>query len=151
MAALYLNSLTHAEIVTIKASFYYLTNAAFQCDKKAQDNSEKQRISFEDARKKVAELNHCFTELPKEIVLDKVYKIRRCFCRFFDPSVMWLFKAWAAFDKAGVLPFPGSYTDQPAKIFEVFSVFDGLKAEQMEEERKKMEAKNKAKKSPRRR
>lgn len=40
----------------------------------------------------------------------------------------------------GLLPFPGSVSEQPAQIMEIFSVLTALKLEQEEKQRKKLES-----------
>lgn len=45
--------------------------------------------------------------------------------------------------KQGVLPFPGSMSEQPAKIIEIFDVLQQLELEQEEKTRKKLEKESK--------
>ena len=45
--------------------------------------------------------------------------------------------------KRGCLPYPGSVSEQPAKIMEIFSVFEQLELEQEEKARKQIERENK--------
>jgi hypothetical protein len=42
-----------------------------------------------------------------------------------------------------MLPFEGALLDQPAKVLDVFSVFEGLEAEKQEAARKNAESKAK--------
>ena len=54
-----------------------------------------------------------------------------------------------AYDKHGILPFPGSFSEQPAKIIEIFQVLDQLKGEhekKQHEERQREQNKTKPKK-----
>lgn len=62
--------------------------------------------------------------------------------------------AWTLFEnyERGLLPFPGSVSDQPAQIMEIFGTFQALRIERQENERKKLEKKdvgNKYKGKPR--
>jgi len=45
--------------------------------------------------------------------------------------------------KQGVLPFPGSTSEQPAKIIEIFNVLDQLDFEKQEKQAREQEAKTK--------
>jgi hypothetical protein len=45
--------------------------------------------------------------------------------------------------KKGSLPFPGSVSEQPAKIIEIFNVLEQLELEQQEKQRKAVEKEQK--------
>lgn len=49
--------------------------------------------------------------------------------------------AWTLFEnyERGLLPFPGSVSEQPAQIMEIFGVFNALRLETLEVERKRIE------------
>lgn len=53
--------------------------------------------------------------------------------QFVEPSLGYYLEAFYAYDNQGVLPFPGSFTEQPSKILDIFEI---LKQMQSEEENK---------------
>jgi len=94
----------------------------------------------------------------KELLLSKVKRIEGCtdtrpiiyafsdlsysLCpgNFTSGSAVWILGLYREFQK-GVLPFPGSLVDQPAKIMECFGIIDEYNGIKLEQERKKQEAK----------
>lgn len=68
-------------------------------------------------------------------------KYYTCIGNFFDPSVAHFFEMLNKYDQ-GVLPYPGSFSEQPGKVIEVFQMLDGLKKEKMRQE--ELKAKQKA-------
>lgn len=77
----------------------------------------------------------CFK--PSAIVLHKIKDIhfKSCVGNFFDYSALSLLDAHDKLEK-GILPFPGSYMDQPAKVMEVFKLISNHKADQILEANK---------------
>lgn len=55
-------------------------------------------------------------------------------------------QSFGLFKRNSVLPYPGSYSEQPNKIIECFNVLSAIQHEESEKERKKQELQNKRKK-----
>lgn len=59
--------------------------------------------------------------------------------RFKHESFYFYLTAFRAYEEHGILPFSGAYGDQPAKIIEVFEVFEQLKFEETQKIYKEQE------------
>lgn len=79
---------------------------------------------------KYRESKGCFDIKP--MVLHKVGNIHfnTCIGNFFDYTTLSLLDAHDKLDK-GILPFPGSYMDQPSKVIEVMKIIGNHKSEQV--------------------
>jgi hypothetical protein len=71
-------------------------------------------------------------------------KFSKCIGNFFDLSVLSLMEMQRQYDK-GVLPFPGSLSQQPNKVIEAFAVIERYKFEKLERDRKQKELKERGK------
>lgn len=56
------------------------------------------------------------------------------------PLMDYILVLFSQYDQHGTLPFPGSLSDQPAKVIEIFNVLQSLKLEQETKARKAAEA-----------
>lgn len=74
-------------------------------------------------------------------------KYFKCPGNFYEPSMAYLMEGYEKY-KQGVMPYPGSFYDQPAKIIEIYKLIDAL----LVDKRRKAqdEANRKAKRSRRR-
>jgi hypothetical protein len=67
-------------------------------------------------------------KLPSEIISLNIHF--KCNLDRFNVSYFeFVIVAFEAYNKNGVLPYPGSLSDQPNKIIEIFNVLDSLKLE----------------------
>lgn len=64
------------------------------------------------------------------------------FRNFSCPSFDYYCTLYGPYNVHGILPFPGAFCDQPAKIIEVFNTIRALAAEKQERELKKEQKKN---------
>jgi hypothetical protein len=69
---------------------------------------------------------------------------KTCIGNFVNQKILRFFEAFLAFEAHGVLPFPGSYLEQPAKIMDMFDHFRSYQHERSIEEQKKLKKKEKA-------
>jgi hypothetical protein len=46
------------------------------------------------------------------------------------PQFNYIYTMYSKYEKYGVLPFPGSLSEQPAKIIEIFGVINAIEAEE---------------------
>lgn len=53
--------------------------------------------------------------------------------RFNYPMFNYVFRLYDRYNEAGILPFEGSHSDQPAQIIEIFSVLEQLQLETQKE------------------
>lgn len=71
-------------------------------------------------------------------------KFSTCVGNFFDWTVLSLLEMQRLYDK-GILPYPGSLSNQPNKIIEAFTVIEKYKYEKAERDRKTRELKERGK------
>lgn len=64
------------------------------------------------------------------------------FRNFVCPDFDYYCTLFGPYDKHGVLPYPGTFCDQPSKIIEVFNTLRALVAEMRDREQKKELKKN---------
>ena len=70
----------------------------------------------------------------------EAFKLDRCLGNYYSPAVGFWFRAYRQF-QAGMLPFEGALLDQPAKVLDIFNVFESIEAEKAEAARKNAERK----------
>lgn len=73
----------------------------------------------------------------------RVLRYSTCIGNWADPTWSHWFELHGAYAK-GFLPFPGTYSDQPSKVMEVFKVIDQHVAEVVAEKERDMKRKAKA-------
>jgi hypothetical protein len=86
----------------------------------------------------LAELKSKMGKLPSEIIsLDVHFKrgVEQFEIEYFGYA-MTLFDAY---DRLGILPYSGSFSDQPAKIIEIFGVLEQLKFERQQNQQEQHE------------
>lgn len=95
------------------------------------------------------EMKSKMSKLPSEVIsLDLHFKsgIEQFEYEYFG----FLVTSFDAYDRLGILPYPGSFVEQPAKIIELFGIVEQLKTErqnkQQEEHNKEMKKQNRKKK-----
>lgn len=64
------------------------------------------------------------------------FKFRTCIGNFFNEEALGWIEAQEKFEQ-GVMPFPGSYMEQPSKVLDVFRVIKNFKIEKEIEQIKK--------------
>ena len=66
--------------------------------------------------------------VPEVRSLDLIFKCDLGALEF--PQFNYIYSLYAKYDQFGVLPFPGSHSEQPAKIIEIFDVISAVQAEE---------------------
>lgn len=129
-----MSTITESDWVEIVATLRAVDNPDFQCQVCLGDPGGEARVQNKRQSKACSELR----EQPLWD-FDGV-SFRTCIGNFVSESVFtWL----SAFQKyrEGVLPFGGSFFDQPAKAIELFTAFEGHFQRKIEAEQKKQAAK----------
>lgn len=76
---------------------------------------------------------------PQKVAIARIgddLSFRRCPGNFYSHSVAHWYRAYTLYEK-GVMPFPGSYIEQPNKVVELFSIFEAWKVDREVREHKK--------------
>lgn len=137
------SSITEADYVSLATFFLSQTNENFNCDMCLSRFCH--RSDAEAMDKKWRTAKGCFdvSEKPKHSLIDKSRGITidylTCPGNLSSPSDGHLFSMLDVFEK-GTMPFPGCYSDQPAKVVEAFNVIVNLREQHnkdMEEREKK--------------
>ena len=66
--------------------------------------------------------------------------------QFKEPGLNFYLSAFHAYDTSGILPFPGTFSEQPAKILDIFDIMSQLKFDEEDRIRKETERELKRKK-----
>jgi len=110
-----LNSITAKEYVSLISSFWAIYSPEYNCQKCIKKYSESAR----DLRKS------CFTKRQKPIISYEGINYYKCPSNWSNSGVFRLIDMFRFF-KNGMLPFEGGLLNQPAKLIDVFSLFDNL-------------------------
>lgn len=70
----------------------------------------------------------------------EVFTVDRCLGNYYTPNIGLLYRAYQQFEK-GVMPFEGPFLEQPARMIDMFGVFESLEAERQEAANKNAERK----------
>lgn len=129
-----LNEVTPEEYAVVVATFLVVSEPAMRCEKcLAQFNDPKNSEHFR--RNKLG----CFGGDGKVFLKWAGVEFMTCPGNLFSFSVMEWIGFWNVWRNKGILPFQGGFAEQPAKVVDLFRLFDRL-----EEYRKESEAKRKA-------
>lgn len=134
-----LSNLTTREWVQVKATLHALADKRFSCESCLTQYQN--RADFESMTQKLRDSKGCATLLPQPAhQIENSIKFSSCIGNFVMPGIYPWLEAHAYFER-GILPFPGSLMDQPAKVIQLFNVIDGYKnaqaTKQAEELRRK--------------
>lgn len=133
-----LNNLTVNEQVYLEASFRYNTMDAFKCkDKLKELLQDKQMKAYQK------KLDLCKATAKGRYRFHDRYSYDKCLCNYLIESDMYYYLNLHQQYENGILPYPGSLVDQPAKIIEIFNFLALMKAElheRQEKEQKQKEA-----------
>jgi len=89
-------------------------------------NKHKEADDWEKTNRLLRERKGCFDEI-MEYKVDNVI-FRKCVGNFILPNTEVYLSMWILYQK-GVMPYPGSYTEQPAKIIQIFNIINARKQE----------------------
>jgi ribosomal protein L32 len=117
-----------------------MTESHFDCENKLKTAT--QRMGFEKATEHMQKINGCGTyRLRHRYEIDGI-RFHECLCGYRNPSISLYLDLEDKFNK-GILPFNGSYLDQPSKIIEIMNRISQLKFDRSERNRKKWEQEQK--------
>jgi hypothetical protein len=141
-----ISRLTNQDYIAIRSTLHALDNRDFYCDDCL--SKYEGRRDADEMSKRARELKGC--ETVKNSVIHTVSSLtgkesilfRTCIGNFFDHSVIPLLEMEKQYQK-GVLPYPGSLSEQPYKIIEAFRVIEHYRYEKLERDRKAREQKEK--------
>ena len=118
-----ISSITNKEYVQLVSTYWYMCDENFNCFK----CKKKYSLGVRDKNKA------CFTPREKEIVnYNGSIKYFTCPSNNFNHSCVAIIDMHRLF-QAGILPFTGGLSDQPAKIIEFFKIIDGLNSERQKD------------------
>lgn len=127
------------EYIQIVASWEYLKRSKqYSCEEKHLSLTGEKLEAFKNRNG----CGHRVTPQPRQTV--GIVNFHSCFCDHLLPSMNHFLWMHQQFTDKGVLPYPGSLTDQPNRIMEVFKLIDQLKHE-LELENQKAQAQQKKK------
>lgn len=132
-----ISTLSLSEEALIKATYYYYTEKQFKC--KIREREEAERAGgIEKARLRIQTANGCnvISKEPK-YQIDR-FNFHTCFCNFIYPDFNYFSMLYGQYEK-GNLPYPGSMSEQPNKVIEIFNVLDLLNIERQEKLHKEHE------------
>lgn len=117
-----------------------MTEDHFDCEKKLENATK--RMGFERATEHMQKTNGCGLYRSRHRYEIDGIRYHECLCGYRNPSISLYLDLEDKFNK-GILPFPGSYMDQPAKVVEIMNRIAQLKFDRAERQRKKWEKESK--------
>ena len=115
------------DLVEIKSTLLAIDERKYQCDPCHQIEPQRQA--------KAQRLQGCTQVVEWDVCkLDDQMGLHTCPGNYYSETVVGLLAAFTTFE-LGVMPYPGSYFDQPAKVLEIFTIirqhrFDKIEREQ---------------------
>lgn len=121
-----ISSVSDAEFALIGANHKILFEREFQCEiclgrRTTPEGLEASRIN-----------KGCYGQNRVLYNIGRV-DLKSCIGNYYKPWAMTWFKLYRAF-KNGIMPFPGSLTEQPARALEIFDAFEHFEHERLEAE-----------------
>jgi hypothetical protein len=131
-----LSHLTNDDYISIRATLHAIDNREFYCHSCL--NKYANRPDAESMTQRMRELKGCFSIKEKPIATVDELKFYKCVGNFFRGEVLTLLEMQGRYER-GILPYPGSLSEQPNKLIECFSAIDNYKQEKLAQERKRIE------------
>lgn len=119
------SSLNLVEVTTLKANFEYVYR--LRCDQLIREHVAK-GYTKEIAERTVRGENGCNKINDEPIYIIDNLEFYTCPCNFKNRKFGFFSTAVSAYEK-GILPFPGSLSEQPAKAMEALILLSNLKEE----------------------
>ena len=123
-------------MVTINASFVYMTEDKFDCDNKLEKFAK--REGHEKAKQRMEQTNGCGVHRDRHRYEIDGVRYHECLCGYRNPNIGFYLDLEDKFNK-GILPFPGSYLEQPAKVIEIISRINSLRLDKQERDYKEQQ------------
>jgi len=124
-----LSELSTYEYARIGANFYYINNPAYQCGSKvAVYYANKRQKNPENLEARFRKQQGC--GVITNTIMCEIDGIgyKSCLCTFKTSHYSFYWTTYKSF-KQGVLPYPGSLSEQPAKIMEILSLMAHLETD----------------------
>lgn len=123
-----ISSIQWHEFVEIKATLHALDNRQFicgECKMKYMGKGYK-----EDQQLKYQESKGCFKLSHRVLHRIKDLSFKKCIGNYFSYQAVSLLEAFESYEK-GIMPYPGSYMDQPHKIIDAFRIISAYRTEKL--------------------
>ena len=136
-----ISTIRNYDYVLIKTEFLQSTNQEFNCGKCLSKYAGRRKDGDEMTRKS-RESKNCTTigRVVHSIPRDGI-KFKTCPANFRDLSLNYIFEAQVNYEK-GIMPFSGSFFEQPNKIIECFNLIHNMKERYNLEQEEKRRDKN---------
>lgn len=118
-----LSSITPYENITLTASYYYLAEDAFKCHEKQKRIARS--AGQEKAKQQMA--THSDNKPEPRFTIDGI-NFHKCVCQYRGTRLGFYLDLLDKQSK-GILPFEGSYLDQPSKLIEIINRLDYIKTD----------------------
>lgn len=133
-----------SEWIEVKATLHAIDNPQFQCNKclsKFAGRHDEEAMLAKSRKLKACEE---ILDQPRHFLGDKEeIQFSTCIGNFFSYSVV-TYLDWQNKFEQGVMPFPGSFSEQPNKVIELFRVIDQYKQDKMKQEIQKQKNRDRA-------
>lgn len=125
----------------IKATLYALDNRHFICGECL--NTYRGRLDEEPMIERLRQSKACRDVRPTPIhTINREINFSTCIGNFFSSQIAQWYEPYRQYQN-GILPFPGSMSEQPNKVIELFRLFGAHEAEKTEQQIKKNNLVNK--------
>lgn len=135
-----LSSITPHENIALTASYYYLAEDTFKCHEKEKRIAR--TLGKEKAKQQME--THGISKQEPRFTIDGI-NFHKCVCQYRSNRLGFYLDLLDKQSK-GILPFEGSYLDQPAKLIEIINRLDYVKtdieARRIQKQQKEQERKN---------
>lgn len=91
---------------------------------------------------KMRKLKGCWGTIRQSYRVDK-FEVSTCPGNYSTHQVHEFFSWYLKYEQFGILPYPGSLYDQPAKIMEIFDIIGSIKFKKLKERKDRQEMENK--------
>ena len=110
----------------MKSTLYALNERRFMCGECISKDAHRPDLLEKKQRQMACAEPASDWGLHKIVDDDVTYSFKRCIGNYFNQSVLNWMSIYRAYEK-GILPYPGSYQDQPNKALEVLGIIDSTK------------------------
>jgi len=137
------STLTFRENIELRATLHALENRDFICSVCTEPDFRPDADAMVEAKKKqkaCTEIRNFALHNIKDGRLNLLFAT--CPGNFFSEGALHMIQAHELFEK-GVMPFPGSYMEQPAKVIDIMSIIGSYKAQRIlaKAEKERMQSK----------
>lgn len=113
------------ELVAIIATHKITHEERFQCERCVKQKAPPEQIL------KIRNSLGCFGSR-RELYTLEGFRFKSCIGNFYSAAAFFWYRNFRDYQR-GILPYPGSLLEQPAKAIEIFQIFESLEAKRFEE------------------